>query len=403
MPNSWTDITAEIDNLAELKVVEYILRHTWGYQEYGIKKHITVDEFVRGRRRQDGTRLDKGTGLSERAVRYGLQKAVENRLIEEEIDDSDRGRIKKYYSLRMQDDLADVDPEHDLLPGVQTLHPSLQSLPPRGAAVAPRTEKETLERHNLSNFEKEHMGDFDEDDETESAAVPARRAERRSDAPKPSMRGKSRDVPRTPALIDPGAKSGHADGPVAEPPAGEGYASLRATALRLRVELEQERDAAQGGNGKAGRRRRPDPESTPAAAAPVPGPNGDPDPAFAPIGEVLPATRVKPVGSRDDRDRVAAYLADIAPQLGDQAPLPSSVTRALRLFRRAAVPPELWGDYLYRARSVTQEHSGSIKTKPPGNGFRPKPKMAYYFGVLEDLLGLKPEESPPSAPSVHTP
>ena len=72
VPNAWIDLSAEIDNLAELKVVQYILRHTWGYQEFDIKKHITVDEFVRGRKRQDGTRMDKGTGLSERAVRYGL-------------------------------------------------------------------------------------------------------------------------------------------------------------------------------------------------------------------------------------------------------------------------------------------------------------------------------------------
>src|SRR5919199_5034664 len=111
MPTSGTDITAEIDNIAELKVVEYILRHTWGYQEYDIKKHITVDEFVHGRRRQDGSRLDKGTGLSERAVRYGLGNALEHGLIEEEVDDSDRGRIKKSYSLRMRPDgVAQTDP-----------------------------------------------------------------------------------------------------------------------------------------------------------------------------------------------------------------------------------------------------------------------------------------------------
>src|SRR5215207_4872724 len=88
MPNEWTDVTAEINSLAELKVVEYVLRHTWGYQEYGLKKHITLDEFVNGRRRQDGSRMDKGTGLSERAVYDGLRKAVENSLIEEEIDNS---------------------------------------------------------------------------------------------------------------------------------------------------------------------------------------------------------------------------------------------------------------------------------------------------------------------------
>ena len=30
MPNNWTDVTSEINNLAEIKIVEYILRHTWG-------------------------------------------------------------------------------------------------------------------------------------------------------------------------------------------------------------------------------------------------------------------------------------------------------------------------------------------------------------------------------------
>src|SRR5215217_3018183 len=109
MPNTWTEITAEIDNIAEMKVVEYILRHTWGYQEYGLKKHITIDEFVNGRRRQDGARMDQGTGLSERAVYDGIRKAVAAGLIEEETDRSDRGRIKKSYSLRMRKSAQDSD------------------------------------------------------------------------------------------------------------------------------------------------------------------------------------------------------------------------------------------------------------------------------------------------------
>src|SRR5581483_2567262 len=167
MPNTWTDITAEIDSIAELKVVEYILRHTWGYQEYGLKKHITIDEFVHGRRRQDGSRMDRGTGLSERAVYDGLRKAVENGLVEEAIDDSDRGRVKKFYSLRMRAEAAAPEDRQSLQPGVQSLHPPLQNLHPgpqslqgRGATLAPRTKKETLERNsserNISNFERSH-------------------------------------------------------------------------------------------------------------------------------------------------------------------------------------------------------------------------------------------------------
>ena len=57
MPNSWTDLTAAVRSLAALKVVEYVLRHTWGFREYGVKKLITLDEFQNGRKRSDGTRV----------------------------------------------------------------------------------------------------------------------------------------------------------------------------------------------------------------------------------------------------------------------------------------------------------------------------------------------------------
>ena len=154
-PTTWTDITAEIDNIAELKVVEYILRHTWGYQEYGVKKHITIDEFVNGRRRQDGSRMDKGTGLSERAVYDGLRKAVENRLIDEEIDDSDRGRIKKSYSLRMRENAHADEELQSLQPGVQTLHPPLQACTPTRKLCRPEVQathlvqRKTLQKDTL--------------------------------------------------------------------------------------------------------------------------------------------------------------------------------------------------------------------------------------------------------------
>lgn len=153
MPLDWTNITAGISNLAELKVVEYILRHTWGYHEYDLKKHITVDEFVHGRKRRDGSRMDRGTGLSERAVRYGLQQAVLDGLIEEEVDDRDRGRIRKSYSVRMRPVDGDTRMHRDAQqPEVQTLHPGRQIVPRTVAGPAPRTEKETQERNLYSNI-----------------------------------------------------------------------------------------------------------------------------------------------------------------------------------------------------------------------------------------------------------
>lgn len=177
MPNNWTDITSEIDNLAELKVVEYVARHTWGFHEFGIKKTISTDEFMHGRRRADGSRMDKGTGLkSDRSVRDGLKLAIEHGYLEDEVDNSDQGRIKKSYALKMTSPREEEVGGYDL-PLVDTTTPTeegnrvvandtqggsiyqsgVQHLPVRGATSTDRSEKETLER----NFRKKPKKDSD--------------------------------------------------------------------------------------------------------------------------------------------------------------------------------------------------------------------------------------------------
>ena len=305
MPNSWTDITAEIDSIAELKVVEYILRHTWGYQEYGLKKHITIEEFVNGRRRQDGGRLDKGTGLSERAVYDGLRKAVENGLIEEEVDDADRGRVKKFYSLRMRDDAAAGDP--------------LQTLQGRGANFAPRTEKETLERNvELSNFEGSDAR-FEQ---------PTRR---------PTERQAGVDAAAEPEEGEPGI--GVTDD------ASPGEVVEQRYRARVRAAPQETR---------------------------------------------------WPPGTPEEREHLAAFLEDFAAELGDEAPLSSTITRVLNIFKAAGVPPERWGDHLYQARGRTQEATGRITKQAVGNGsgIRRKNKAPYFLATLEQLVGLRPVASP---------
>lgn len=100
-PLQWVDVIAAIDNLAELKIVNYILRHTWGFHEYGVAKRITNDELMHGRKHKDGSRMDKGTGLSKPSVIDGLRRAEEHGYIVSEVDDSDGGNIKKSYMLKM--------------------------------------------------------------------------------------------------------------------------------------------------------------------------------------------------------------------------------------------------------------------------------------------------------------
>lgn len=42
LPNEMINIIASIKNLAELKVIIYVIRHTWGFHEYGIAKAIST-------------------------------------------------------------------------------------------------------------------------------------------------------------------------------------------------------------------------------------------------------------------------------------------------------------------------------------------------------------------------
>src|SRR5947209_16924844 len=111
LPNEWTDITARITSLAEMKLVEYVLKHTWGYSEFDMVKKITTDEFMSGRKKKNGERIDQGTGLSKPSVIEGLNSAVKHGLLEVEIDDSDKARIKKYYKLKMRTPIEEPEPD----------------------------------------------------------------------------------------------------------------------------------------------------------------------------------------------------------------------------------------------------------------------------------------------------
>src|SRR5438046_4585659 len=111
LPNEWTDITSQVTSLAEMKLVEYVLKHTWGYSEFDVVKKITTDEFMSGRKRKSGERIDNGTGLSKPSVIAGLKSAVQHGLLEEEIDDSNKARIKKSYKLKMRNPIKEDDPK----------------------------------------------------------------------------------------------------------------------------------------------------------------------------------------------------------------------------------------------------------------------------------------------------
>ncbi len=112
------------------------------------------------------------------------------------------------------------------------------------------------------------------------------------------------------------------------------------------------------------------------------------------------------------RLELAGFIEDLRRELNDQAPAGATLTRAVNLYRRSGLSPEEFRDLMYDARRRTQQHTGSIRAQriDKGVGGMPgKPKMAYFFGVLQHALGLEGADMPGAAeadasvPSVHSP
>jgi len=101
LPNEWTDITHDMTSLAEMKCVEYVLRHTWGWQEFEEARRISLDEFEHGRKRKNGSRWDRGIGMSQPSIIKGIKEAVKHGFLEANTESGDKGRARKFYRLRM--------------------------------------------------------------------------------------------------------------------------------------------------------------------------------------------------------------------------------------------------------------------------------------------------------------
>lgn len=80
------------------------------------------------------------------------------------------------------------------------------------------------------------------------------------------------------------------------------------------------------------------------------------------------------------------YVADLSAEFIDSASTESSTSRAVNLFRKSGFEMEAFIDAMTEARAITKERMASI-TKRTKDG--DKTKMAYFFAVLEDRLGLK--------------
>lgn len=95
-----------------------------------------------------------------------------------------------------------------------------------------------------------------------------------------------------------------------------------------------------------------------------------------------------------DRAKILPFIEDFAGEFRDQAPLTSSVTRAQNIFKKAGCSLDEFRQAMYEARRITKEKTSNIRSEIPAKDspWPQKTKMAYFFAVLEDLLGQKVEQ-----------
>ena len=133
LPHQFIENLPTFTSKSELCVVLYVMRHTWGYDDD--YKRISLDEFKNGRKKKDGTRIDNGTGMSINAIKSGIEQAVKHGFLTVGRDESDKARIKQYYSL------SELD--------YQKLIPGVSEVDTQPSEVDTRTKKETIRNKNI--------------------------------------------------------------------------------------------------------------------------------------------------------------------------------------------------------------------------------------------------------------
>jgi hypothetical protein len=85
-----------------------------------------------------------------------------------------------------------------------------------------------------------------------------------------------------------------------------------------------------------------------------------------------------------ERQMIGVAIGRIAAELGDQAKAKSSISRAMNLYQAADVHITGFVNLLYHARGEVKD-----RWQFPGSAPQPRNRMAYFFAVVEDRLGLR--------------
>ncbi len=327
---------------AELKVLLYIIRRTFGFKKDS--DDISLAQMLNGVQTRDGRVLDRGVGLSKKTLLQALQSLKDQNIIVTTRQYSvEKGNEPTTYAL-------------NILP----VRGSVETTPPLGEKL----------HQGVGEKLRQGVGG-------ESTPSPWGKNYTTQETVKQETEIQDSNIRRAP----------HEEAAEDKEPDRRRTAPRRSAPTPLTNILERERVRLLGNSDRQ--------ISTTAKRASPPEAPEKPAEGEEPPQRDLGPPRKRPSPSyNDDRQALLAYLEDFMRELGDQAPLKSSVSRAHNLYHRSGLSLDAFIGKLYEARSITKERTGSIRSRGEGSGtYRPKNKAAYYFAVLEDLLGLADDQA----------
>src|SRR5512135_1832545 len=291
---------------AELKVLLYIIRRTFGFKRDS--DTISLSQMLSGLKTGDGRQLDRGVGLTKKPLLAALRSLAERGVILiERRTSAERGNEPTSYRLNIRTGTADQEEKKTPPPLGEKLPQALGGEIPPSPRGSFSPTQETERKTDFSNLRK---------------AVPM-------------------------------------------------------------VENDATRAGQQAAPGRS--------PATPTGTAPPPSRGGAPEAIKATLGRLQ--QRLLPA-EPEAREAVAAYITEFASELGDRAPLKSSITRAVHLYQQSGRSLASFLDRLHQARAIVRERTSAPTSKPITN------RMSYFFRVLEDNLGLAPANQTPELPVI---
>jgi len=119
LPNNWFDFWHSFragfgDRFAgPLKVLEYVLLHTWGQNQFDGRVRLSANEIHSGRKGKKSSRRDTGVGVSENAVRKAAEALAKFGVLNVSQNKKDPARKMRTYQPNLLSE--DLQPEEDLL------------------------------------------------------------------------------------------------------------------------------------------------------------------------------------------------------------------------------------------------------------------------------------------------